>query len=612
MTRLSRSVHFHDDEHALSLVARLAATYGVRTEDFCRHQGLALRDITEGRRPALRELAYIADIDAPRLEARATVRTGGYFAIGPERLLPENLVRTYHRYCPCCLAEDRRQGLGSVEARPFGRLSWLVTFIASCPLHDVALISIGKSRAKRLAPGFSISLFDADVESSKPFPQTATEFEAYMTSRLLGDRAPARDFLGMLPLHVVGSVCELVGAATMFGTRFDHRGHSETEWVTVRQEGYHRLSVEGKPFEDFLRELAISTRRRTGELRPTNVYGTLYSWLRGRSKEPDYDCLRDAIRRVSVEELPLGHDDDVFGPLAERRWHSVKTASKQFSIATTALTKLLRNAGVIPPFEAGVSPNMILIPVAEMSVFARRIDAALDRLRACQRLKLLESHFDTLEDLGVFAPFVYRQKSKSETALYDPDELDAAIAGLASLPARADFRPEDYTDIFRIRELAGCTFLEVVDLLRSGMLPGTLLDASETGIDILRLNIAEVTEVMSGRPPNTVRAAHYDMYGRLSPSTVRKLVERGYLSLVEVDDADGLRRADLAAWSIELFEERYHSLYDLAQRLCSERRSIRRELEAAGIEPVINHSDPQKALYDVSEVARSVVGRGLL
>ncbi|MGV1914233.1 TniQ family protein [Rhizobium sp. 22-785-1] len=612
MTRLSRSVHFHDDEHALSLVARLAATNGARTEDFCRHQGLALRDITEGRRAALQELAYIAGIDATRLEARATVRTGGYFTIGPERLLPENLVRTYHRYCPFCLAEDRRNGLGSFEARPFGRLSWLVNFIASCPLHDVALISIGKGRAKRLAPGFSISLFDAEVETSKPFPQTATEFEAYMTARLLGGRPPASDFLGMLPLHVVGSVCELVGAVTMFGTKFDRRGHGDAEWTAARQAGYRLLSAAGKPFEEFLRELAIATRRRTGELLPTNVYGTLYSWLRRRSKEPDYDCLRDAIRRVSVEELPLGHDDDVFGPLGERKFHSVKTASKEFSIGETTLSKLLRNAGVIPPFEAGVSPSMILIPEAEMSAFARSVGAGFDRLRACQRLKLLESHFDTLEKLGIFAPFVYRQKSRSDTALYDPDELDAAIAGLAGSPAAADFRADDYADISRIRELAGCTFLEVADLLHSGMLRGTVLDASETGIDILRLNVAEVRKVMAGRRPITVRAADYDMFGRLSPSTVRKLVERGYLSVVEVDDADGLRRTDLAAWSIELFEERYHSLYDLAQRLCSDRRSIRRELEAAGIEPVINHSDPQKALYDVSEVARSAVGKGLL
>lgn len=612
MTKLSRSVHFHDDEHALSLVARLAAAYGVRTEDFCRHQGLALRDITAGRRAALEELAYIAGIDPWCLKARATVRAGNYFTIGSERLLPENLIRTYHRYCPCCLAEDRRTGFGSVDARPFGRLPWLVTFITSCTSHDVALVSVGKNRAKRLAPGFSISLFDADAEASKPSPQTATEFEAYMTARLLGHRPSTADFLGMLPLHVVGTVCELVGAVTKFGTSFYCRGHSDAEWTAVRQAGYRLLSIEGKPFDEFLRELAIAARLRTGDLLPTNVYGTVYSWLKRRSKEPDYDCLRDAIRRVSVEELPLGHDNDVFGPLGARKWHSVKTASKEFSIGETTLSKLLRNAGVIPPFEAGVSPNMILIPVAEMSAFARSVSAGLDRLRARQRLKLLDSHFGTLETLGIFAPFVYLQKSRRDTALYDPDELDAAIAGLAGSPAAADFRAEDYADISRIRELAGCTFLEVADLLRSGMLPGTVLDASETGIDILRLNVAEVREVMAGRRPNAVRAADYDMYGRLSPSTVGKLVERGYLSVVEVDDANGLRRTDLAVWSIELFEERFHSLYDLAQRLCGDRRSLRRELEAAGIEPFINHSDAQKALYDVSEVARSAVGQGLL
>ncbi|MDE1996176.1 MAG: TniQ family protein, partial [Rhizobiaceae bacterium] len=142
MTRLARTVRFHDDEHVASLLSRLAMMNGASTTEFCRHLGLNPRALAKGRSDVLNELAHLGGFDPAALKNRLPIFEKDVFQIGNERLLFSHVDRIRGGYCPHCVARDRELGVGAMETRAYGRLSWLVRFIATCPIHNALLCAV--------------------------------------------------------------------------------------------------------------------------------------------------------------------------------------------------------------------------------------------------------------------------------------------------------------------------------------------------------------------------------------------------------------------------------------------------------------------------------------
>ncbi|TCA18492.1 hypothetical protein E0H68_03385 [Rhizobium leguminosarum bv. viciae] len=612
MTRLSGAVAVHDDEHAMSVAARLAAAQGVRLDDFCRHLGLDLRSIADGRTEAIRDLAYLANVDLGALRNRSVIREDGFYTIGQERLLATNLMRYPNRYCPHCLAEDRATGTGSLKSRPYGRVWWLVSFLSTCDVHDVGLLTVDSPDSRRISSEFSVSEFDAGVDPNSAPIRGRTEFERYVDNRLCGKLETDDTFLESLPLHVAGTLCELVGAMDIHGHSFLSVGKTDGDWVALRQAGFHLLYQSRASLKDFFRDVAIERRSKGGPAAAKTVYSHIYRSLKYTLKHPDFDCVRAIFREVSIEELPLGPGEDVFGPIEFRRWHSLGTASKEFGIRASVLGNMLEAVGVISKYDVRLPANATMIPEPVMTEFARRVSSSLDKVQTRQLLGVSAHIFERLSELKLLAPYVHRRGLRGLTPLYDPRDVEALILRLRG-SSSINPAPEGSADMLDVRAAAGCTLAEIVDLLIKGTLKQVYVDGTKTGIRSIHVDTEEVREILAMRPPNVIQVEYaFRTMGFLGIQDVTRLASEGHLKIVDVPHhSSGKPWTALTAWSIELFEERYVTLAELALRLVTDARRLRRDLEEERVAPLLNNPTPEKALYDVAEVARLKLGAEL-
>lgn len=611
MTKLSRAVVVHEDEHAMSVVARLAAAQDLRLDDFCRHLGIDLPGVAGGRDEAIREIAYLANVDFGALRHRSLICHDGFYAIGDERLLAGSLTCYPARYCPHCLAEDRAHGTGRLKSRPYGRVSWLVSFVSACAIHEVSLLAVDTKALElwRMCSQFSVSEFDACTDPKMAPRAEFTEFERYVCSRLIGGRSKQGSFLDKLPLHVAGSLCELVGAVLTHGRP---RGKTGDDFAALRQVGFCLLHRPGTPLKDFFRELAIEKRSKSKASTARTLHLQIHRELKSGLKHPDFDRVREMFREVSIEELPLGPGDDVFGPIEARRFHSLWTAYKEFGIAPFRLGKMLEAGGIISSYDIRLPPSATIVPEHVMISFIERKRASFDIMQARQFLGVTDAVFERLLALKLLGPLSHSSQPRAAGPLYDPQDAQSLLLRLRGDATRTP-APNAFVDILEVRAAAGCTLAEVLDLLMSSTLTWVYFDESRQGLLSILVDPQEVREIFGKRSPNIVRVEFaHPTIGTIAIRDIWRLVDAGHLTKVDVPHyINGKPWSVLTAWSVELFEEAYASLDKLAARLFTDARLLRRELEAEGVAPFLNNPRPERALYEVAEVARLELGVAL-
>ncbi|WP_165402030.1 TniQ family protein [Rhizobium leguminosarum] len=611
MTRLSRTVVVHEDEHAMSVVARLAASRDQRLDDFCRHLGIDLRGVAGGRDEALRELAYLANVDISALKRRSLIRHDGFLAMGDERMLPINFGYYPARYCPHCLAEDRAHGSGPLKSRPYGRLSWLVSFVSSCPIHEVGLL-VAKVKGLELhwiGSEFSLDELDASTDRKMAPRAEYTEFERYVCSRMAGGRKSEDSFLDELPLHVAGSLCELVGAVLTHGRVYGKAGDN---FAAMRQLGFGTLHRSGTPLKEFFRELAVERRSKNKVSTARTLHRHVYRLLKAGMKHPDFDGVREIFREASIEELPLGPGDNVFGPIEARRFHSLWTAYREFGISPSYLGKMLEEDGIISNYDPRLPACATIVPEHIMISFIERKRNPFDSLKAREYLGVTHAVFERLLALKLLAPLSHSSKRRAAEPLYDSQDTKSLLLRLRG-DATSTPAPDAFVDILEVRAAAGCTLEEVLDLLTSRALSRVHFDESKRGLLSILVDPREVREIVEKRSPNIVPVefAHPNL-GPIAIRDIWRLVDAGHLTNMDVPHhINGKPWSVLTAWSVELFEERYASLDKLAARLLTDARLLRRELEAEGVAPFLNNPRPERALYEVAEVARLKLGEAL-
>lgn len=611
MTRLSSALVVHEDEHAMSIVARLAAAQEQRLGDFCRHLGIDLRGVARGRDESLRELAYLANVDLSALKRRSLIRHEDFLAIGDERMGFINIGYNPARYCPHCLAEDRVHGSGALKSRPYGRLSWLVSFVSSCPIHEVSLL-VAKPKLIELrwfGSEFSVDELDASIDGKMAPSAEFTELERYVCTRMAGGPTTQDTFLDELPLYVAGSLCELVGAVLTHGRLYGKAGDN---FAAMRQLGFGILHRSGTPLKEFFRELAVERRSKNKVSTATTLHRHVYRLLKDSWKNPDFDRVREIYREASIEELPLGPGDNVFGPIEARRFHSLWTAYREFGISPSYLGKMLAADGIIPNYDPRLPACATIVPEHIMVSFIERKRNPFDSSKAREFLGVTDAVFERLLSLKLLAPLSHSSKGRGAKPLYDSQDTKSLLLRLrgnaASTPA-----PDAFVDILEVRAAAGCTLAEVLDLLMSCALTRVHFDETRPGLLSILVDPREVREIREKRSPNIVpvELAHSNL-GPIAIRDIWRLVDSGHLTKIDVPHhVNGKPWSVLTAWSVELFEERYASLDKLAARLLTDARLLRRELEAEGIDPFLNNPRPERALYEMAEVARLKIGEAL-
>lgn len=598
MTRLATTVTFHEDESVVSFCSRLAAANGIRSaREFSLHMGFQFQKIVDGDRETIGELAYLAGQDASRLEARALVKQGGSYLLGTERIPKAQLTRNRSRFCPHCLAGDTAADGGVHVSRQYGRLVWLASFIRRCPRHDVFL-----SESATYVPAEDVNDFirmlrhSSDIETPEmPAGGIGYEFESFASDRLLG-RARVASWLDDIPLHVVARISEIIGAMSMHGRKVSLDDIDGVTGTIACERGYDVLAGGQESFVAYLKsmhQVIWAEGRYIGGFR---IYGRLYSTLRAL-KDPDFDIIKQIIIDTTIDNLPVGPGDELFGPITRRRWHSVQSITKASGIRHGAVKTILLDKGAISAEAATMRDNSILVSAEMLDVVVKSYSAHISGLEAARQLNIRRTLWRTLVDLGFFGRRVLRR--------FPQASIDAFLARMASRRTTEYVEDADMMDIEAARQQCGCTYAEIVTLLDKGDLAKVMHAPHLPGLCAILVSAQEISEKTRLPEPTGMSLRKAEQALEVSTAVLANLVRGRYIASETALNPDKrCAQTVILPSSIKEFRDKYISSGQAADRLGLHFRSVRTALFSEGVVPSLTPDLVGASFYLVSEIER--------
>jgi hypothetical protein len=585
MRRLGVTIPFHEDETVMSFLERVGrANLASSTREFCVHMGISLQKIRREDPVEIENLLALAGLFEP-IGKRFVGRDGTFFEINGERLSKSSYKTFHYRYCPECLSEDMRHGEGPLRSRPYDRLYWHVSFIRLCPVHHRPLVR-GAPRHEYGPDEIDAIIADVDGDNGRDSGAllcASTSFEQYVTDRLWA-RRPKKDWIDSLPLYVAGKLSELVGATILFGKHFVSKGLDDRQWVQCGQIGFELLEAGEDAFRDFIRSLHRDQLGFPKQLTGSHLYGRIYIRLNSETQDPGYDGVRQIIRDVALTSLPLGPRDVLFGPITERKFHSIRTACREFDVDPETLKTFLMTAGLIPLGIGRGEKDSLLFDAEEVTKHVRKLKRSLPTDAAMAHLGVTRSHLAALIKAGYLRPTIEHGEN-GIGYFYSEDDLDGILERLSAVVEVGSGGDVSMRSLTELVEQLGCSFREVIELVLSGATRTVVCEGEDLKFDAVFLDPTEIAGLLRRSDTSTLSMRDAEQRLRVNARTLRELIIHGFIKSPDV--GDNVSHQSIPLGEIERFERRFTTLYKYARTTGRELGIVQRELSDAGIHPWI-------------------------
>jgi hypothetical protein len=612
MNRLAELLPFNAGETVASYCSRLAAACGYRhARSFGFDLGFRFQGLAIGDEPELEKFASILDVSASSLSSGAVVTNGHMNVLACEKLTRSHMERQRLRFCPFCVQDDERDKGGRRGFRPYGRLSWLVKPIRACRHHRVRLITSDRKMHPMFIHDFAANLAaEADKFNdllSAAAPMEPDTLQRYVEARLRGAKTGSA-WLDTMPLYVAVRLCETVGASERHGIRFHSNALDEREWSTCAGAGFDLLRDGENDFRNWLQSHLVSFLRSKHDMGGRAIFGRLYEWLAHETSDVAFNPIRDIMRDVALCNIPLGPGDDFFGPVTERRLHSVYSASKKFGVHPKRLRKLLSNCGLVSVQDSAKTFERVLLDAAVMERFAVEARSSLDVPEAKAYLGVRRVQFERLVKHEFIKPHGGDRSASNNTVdrRFLPVDLDEFLGRLRSAVTCSDNR--GLSSLQEVVRKAGCTFAEVIGLILGGELRTVALSPDCVGIAAIRLDVDEVKKGTACEDHRCITLHRLETLIPAPSRIIKALVGGGHLPSVQRQNpVKRNMQTVVEAGAFLAFMEEFVSLGSLATACGTKTWSLKRELDNAGVSPVFIAADmpfyrrPETLAYMFSE-----------
>ncbi|SDA61508.1 hypothetical protein [Sinorhizobium sp. NFACC03] len=221
-------------------------------------------------------------------------------------------------------------------------------------------------------------------------------------------------------------------------------------------------------------------------MHPATVFGKLYRVVKSRERDPGFESIRDIFRDEAINRLPCGSGDEVFGPVSERKWHSVSTAAKTHGLKMTEVRTLFRAGGLLP-MKPGDDQKYALVEASSADALLENVKSALSFGQARDCLHMNIEHLRAVIDLGWLKPLLSLRDGGHVVPYFTRIELERFQTELRDR-VTVDLVSPRMTSIGDAAKRAGCTVKDVINLLFEGKLvtvgwrcEALLVDAAEVG-----------------------------------------------------------------------------------------------------------------------------------
>jgi hypothetical protein len=585
---LALRVPHQPDEPPPYFAARLAARNGRPARMFAPDMGLSMQRLADGCEADVRKLADLGGADYKALIGCALRKKDGIFLLKGQQLKKTGLRRTRLHVCPRCLLEDVATSDLPPHLAIFGRVSWGLLSIRTCPIHEIALVEVARGMPVHDTHDWTANIAPAIpklrelAESAIHHPPSALEF--YVLDRLAG--RPTDSWLDAFPLFAATHVAELLGAVAVSGPRVNLDKLSEDARKEAGDAGA-KIANGGKTaiveLMSNLKKAYLLKRAGTADT-AQGVFGRLYTVPSQGMSDPAYEPLREVMGEFISENFALGTGDVLFGkPVARRRLHSIRSASVEYNLTPKRLRKILQAEGLVS--DPNSHDRDIVFDAHHADRIFRREQESLSVLQVEQHLNASRIQTKVLIEAG----FIKRHTSGARMYEYClRSEVDELLSRLCASTVPVTSTPVDAANIATAAKRAYCSMAVIVQAILDCKLAWVGRLESATGFASLLVNIEEVKactklDDLPGLPLNAaarqVLKTNYRVLDQLTNIGALKVT-----SAINPVNRAPTRIIEFA--EIERFQSEYVSLYHLARSRGLHMPALKKGLLAKGINPV--------------------------
>ncbi|WEX11676.1 TniQ family protein [Chelativorans sp. AA-79] len=593
MTQLTIRTRLHSGETPASFCSRLAAVNGrLKARHFCADMGFRFQDVVDGSDAALLRLAYLADVDVNSLRESAIRKTADGYEVDGQRVTRNLMIRNRLRFCPECLAEDMRRQDEHPLARAWGRRKWLISFIRTCDVHDVSLVECSVQQEPSMIHDFA-AMVQADRQeipevAKRSVAREPSAFERYLHDRMTG-RVGAFPFLDALPFYAAARFTELLGAVVTRGLKAPIRTFGGDDWWHAGAAGFAVTSSGEEGICSWLSEMQAAFKGKTGDAGGRALYGRLYEALAHDSDDSAYDPVRKLIRAHAIDTLPLGPGDELFGPITDRRWHSVQSASKEFGVHPKRLRKLLIETGVLAKENAALTDARIMLDAEEITEFVTEIKDTVSAKEAQKLVNAPRVHWGILVDRGYLAPHVKAGAKHGLQFRFRREDISVFLDRLLANTKLLTGQEPGLCSIPHAVRKANCKAVEILDLLLSGKLERAFRDPNEHGYMAVLVDPDELREktMLEDHDGLSLREVEHKLGTKTQ--VVKALIEHGYLpARTAVNPINRCPQTIVMPEDLARFQRSYVSLMNLAKERGEHFSQVKSQLKSCGIAPAFD------------------------
>lgn len=573
--------------------------------EFCADFGLDAAGIRNGDESAVARLADLAEVDAVSLQLEAYVRRGKDLMYKGQTFRRSSLLRSNVRLCPACAADDLERGSGREHARVYRRSTSLIRGVKTCATHGIALTPVGGRTYFDEAYNISDVIADgvrrlAHLQDSA-ISRKPSGFERYIADRLNGNADG--EWLDSMPMYAALHLCFVAGAVDLHGPKVtlddldDHETwHCEATGFELASRGPHGL-------RDLLDRLQADQRHSISGSGPKTLYGRLYDWLAHESDDDAYDPVRDVIFDHSVETLPLGPSDRVFGREVEvRKVHSVRTASLEYGLHPKRTRKVLARLGLTGDGSPNVVNKKVTVEAnAAAAVLAELVDTMpLEQIR--EYLNVPRPHDRGLFERGFLTPMI-RGGGQDVDHAFRKRDLDDLLARLLQRADPSNSLDAGFVPLVKAAKRCCRSVMDVVGLVLDNKLERVGIDLAERGFKSILVDTAEVRSLLVDEQRDEFSLKEVEKLLRMRTEAVKALVEHGILGHVVVKNpVTGWMQPLVRSEEIDRFRAEFVTLHELSRERGDHFLRVKKALSSAGVAPVGDPKQLNVTLYQRADI----------
>lgn len=596
--RLSRTVEFHRGETLMSFAARLATVNAVRPSAFIRDIGLSTHAFSRRQERSTRRLAELTGVPEETLaESGFQVSLHGATYRGL-KVSSRTLAKRRAKLCPFCIRADIE---GAMSHHPVSaawyRCAWLIPMCNLCPVHGCMLVETGPSRMGTHGNIQDLLARDPgwlDQACDQAHTGFDTSHAEWIHDQLEGKHSRV-GFLRRLPTYAAARLCEVVGAITMFGDDVSWEGISDADMARAGAVGLH---VADRKLREFVEGLFVrSDLPNSSPASPRQ--GTFMLWLTGKERNPDFAPVRDLVREIATELLPIGPGDFFLGPVTQRRWHSLRSAGLELSADPKRIKQLLVSNGTLSPdIGDDRTPHSIVFAAEALRPIAKQLEGLLLASQAQAHLGLTIGQWQRFRDARFFETVF----SGDETIapLYSPDTLDRFMASIR-------YEKGIGGNLIHLsllnRRIQGLTNVAIVKMLQDGGLERVAIDHEREGFAGIMVDEDEVKAKVRARQRLQLSASEIARRLEIRPEVAVKLMENGTIASTIVrrrHDGSVCRESTLEA--LADFERTYTHAGKLVKALGVPSHLAIKAAADAGAVPVFRTVDVSMVIFRREDV----------